>query len=170
MNRIIILIAVLFCPLTHADGLRMAVGVTRYSSETLELAYSVRKKWDIALGYIGSQTLDARVHTNMCKDPSQRPPCDHIVLAGEMGLNSYFYASFQRIHEFRRDRTIRPFAGLGLAAYTDTNPLVSSPLGFSLSAGMYIGEHFGLQWRHFSNAGIEQPNMGQDVLLAGWRL
>ena len=60
--------------------------------------------------------------------------------------------------------------GLGLAAYTDNNPLVSSPLGFSLSAGMNIGERFGFQWRHFSNAGIEQPNMGQDVLLASWRL
>ena len=170
MNRIIILIAVLFCPLAHAESLRMSVGVTRYSSETLELAYSVRKKWDIALGYIGSQTLDANVHTNICKDRSLRPPCDHIVLPGKMELDSYFYASVQRIHEFRRDRTLRPFAGLGLAAYTDNNPLVSSPLGFSLSAGMNIGERFGFQWRHFSNAGIEQPNMGQDMLLARWRL
>jgi hypothetical protein len=35
---------------------------------------------------------------------------------------------------------------------------------------MNIGQRFGLQWRHFSNAGYEQPNMGQDVLLASWRL
>jgi hypothetical protein len=170
MNRIIILVAVLLCPFAHADNLRMSVGVTRYSSESLELAYSIRKKWDIALGYVGSQTLDANIHTNTCKDPSLKPPCDHVVLTGEMELNSYYYASFQRIHEFRRDRTIRPFAGIGLAAYTDTNPLISSPLGFSLSAGMNIGERFDVQWRHFSNAGFEKPNMGQDMLLAGWRL
>jgi len=147
----------------------MSVGITRQNAETLELAYGI-KKWDLALGYIGSQIIDARVHTNICKDPGLQPPCDHIVLDGEMELNPYYYASLQRIHEFRRGRAVRPFAGLGVAAYSGTNPLVSSPLGFSLSAGMTIGERFGLQWRHFSNAGIQQPNIGQDVLLASWRL
>ena len=169
MNRTIILIAALFCPFANAEGLRMSAGITRHAAQTLELAYAI-KKWDIALGYITSQTVDARIHTDTCKDPSLQPPCDHIVLPGKMDLSPYFYASLQRIHEFRRDRAVRPFAGLGVAAYSDTNPLVSSPLGFSLSAGMNIGEHFGLQWRHFSNAGIQQPNIGQDVLLASWRL
>jgi hypothetical protein len=147
----------------------MSLGVTRYASQTLEFAYDL-EKWDFALGYIGPQTLDARIHTDICKDPSLRPPCDHVVVDGELDLNPYYYASAQRIHEFRPGRAVRPFAGLGLAAYTDTNQLISSPIGFSLSAGMNIGQRFGLQWRHFSNAGYDQPNMGQDMLLASWRL
>jgi hypothetical protein len=170
MNRIIFtIIAVLLCPSVYAEGMRLSVGVTRYASETLELAYGI-KKWDLALGYVGSQTLDARIHTDICKDPALQPPCDPVVLDGEMELDPYYYASVQRIHQFRRDRTVRPFAGIGIAAYTDTNPLISSPLGFSLSAGMEFGQRFAVQWRHFSNAGMEQPNMGQDMLLASWRL
>jgi hypothetical protein len=170
MNQIIIIfISVFVCSLANAEGVRVSAGVTRYASQSLELAYGL-KKWDFALGYVGSQTLDARIHTDMCKDPSLEPPCDHIVVDGKMELEPYGYASAQRIFEFRRDRTLRPFAGLGVAAYTDTNPLISSPVGFSLSAGMNIGQRFGVQWRHFSNAGYEQPNLGQDMLLASWRL
>jgi hypothetical protein len=170
MNRILIfLVAVFICPFANAEGMRMSVGVTRYASQAIEMGYAL-PKWDFAVGHVGSQTLDARLHTDMCKDPSEQPPCDNIVLNGEMDLDPYYYASFQRIQEFRRDRTVRPFAGVGLAAYSDTNPLISSPVGFSLSAGMNIGQHFGLQWRHFSNAGYEQPNMGQDIFLASWRL
>lgn len=171
MNRIIIFVLVIFstCNAAHAEGLRMSVGVTRYVSQTLELAYALGK-WDLAAGYVGSQTLDARLHTQTCKNPAEQPPCDEVILDGKLDLKPYYYASFQRIFKFRSGQAVRPFAGAGLAAHTQTNPLVSSPFGFSLSVGMSIGERFALQWRHFSNAGLEQPNLGQDILLASWQL
>jgi hypothetical protein len=42
---------------------------------------------------------------------------------------------------------------------------VSSTAAFSLSAGLRIGQRWTLEWRHFSNAGLNQPNLGQDILL-----
>ena len=53
----------------------------------------------------------------------------------------------------------------GVVANSDTNPYVSSALTFSLSAGLRVSERWTLEWRHFSNAGLEQPNLGQDILL-----
>jgi hypothetical protein len=42
---------------------------------------------------------------------------------------------------------------------------VSSGAAFSLSGGLRMGKRWTLEWRHFSNAGLVQPNLGQDILL-----
>ena len=157
------------CQLANAEGLRLSVGVTTESAENLEVAYSL-KKWDLAFGYVGSQVIDAIMKTDFCAEPFQLPPCERLFVDTTLKVQPYYYASVQRILELRSERFIRPFAGLGLSAYSGTNPLVSSPIGFSVSLGINLGERFTLQWRHFSNGGLDDPNLGQDILMAGWRL
>ena len=171
MNRIITiaLLACAACQSANAEGLRLSVGVTTESAENLEVAYSL-KKWDFALGYVGSQVIDAIMKTDFCAEPFQVPPCELLVVDTTLKVEPYYYASVQRILELRSERFIRPFVGLGLSAFSNTNPLVSSPIGFSVSLGINLGERFTLQLRHFSNGGLDQPNLGQDIVMAGWRL
>jgi hypothetical protein len=171
MNRLITitLFVCATCQLAHAEGFRLSVGVTTDSAENLEIAYSL-KKWDVALGYVGSQVIPAKMKTDFCAEAFQLPPCERLVVDTTLELQPYYYASMQRILELRSERLIRPFVGLGVSLFSDTNPLVSSALGFSVSLGINFGERLTLQWRHFSNGGIDQPNLGQDILMAGWRL
>ena len=64
---------------------------------------------------------------------------------------------------------LRPVAGVGLVAQSDTNAYVSTPVNFSLSLGLAVGERVSVEWRHFSNAGTDGPNLGQDTMLLRWR-
>ncbi len=125
------LLACAACQSANAEGLRLSVGVTTESAENLEVAYSL-KKWDFALGYVGSQVIDAIMKTDFCAEPFQLPPCELLVVDTTLKVQPYYYASVQRILELRSERFVRPFVGLGLSAFSDTNPLVSSPIGFSV--------------------------------------
>ena len=162
IRRITITIAALLLSnITHAEDFRFGGGPTEEGSYLAELGL-IKGRWDLSLGYVGAQDLGAMRVLRDCGEGCVRrvPAIKH--------LDSYVYLSAQRVFEFMPDRTIRPFAGIGLVAQSETNWLVSSPVNFSLSAGLGIGERLTLQWRHFSNGDTRGPNMGQDALVISW--
>lgn len=60
-------------------------------------------------------------------------------------------------------------AGLGLAALNHSDEFNTGTMQFALMLRYRITDRLALTWRHFSNAGQQQPNYGRDVLLVGWR-
>ena len=65
-------------------------------------------------------------------------------------------------------RGVTGIVGGGLMMASETNVLLSRSLNFSLQFGV---EWHGVrvQYRHFSNGGTHLPNLGQNLLTAGWR-
>lgn len=59
--------------------------------------------------------------------------------------------------------------GLGVARHTNTSRLIGSPFGFALSIGYDFTDHWGVRYRHWSNAGSAKPNRGLDLLLISYR-
>ena len=158
------LLAGLACLPATAATWQLAAGPTRSDGAALELARST-KDWDVALGYISRQSVNVRTLQDTCYATLEGPACITEAWTATRAVGSYGYLSIQRRHSFRRRGSLRPAVGLGLVANSDTNPYVSSPVTFSLSAGLAIGDRWSVEWRHFSNAGLEQPNLGQDMLL-----
>lgn len=143
---------------------QVAAGPTRSDGSALEIARSTAR-WETALGYVSEQEVNVRTLQDTCTAGAAGPECTTLASTAERPVASYGYLSVQRKFRFREGATLQPMLGIGLVANSDTNPYVSSPLTFSLSAGLRIGERWSLEWRHFSNAGLEQPNLGQDILL-----
>ena len=151
-----------------ADWL-LSAGATREEGGALELSRRSRD-WELALGYVTEQTLLVNYITPICPYEGAPPDaCTSDVTRGHGSVDPYAYFSVQRRFEFRRGAHLRPLAGLGLVAQSDTNPYVSSPVNLSLSLGLAVGKRVSLEWRHFSNAGTEGPNLGQDTMLLRWR-
>jgi hypothetical protein len=150
--------------LTAADWL-VAAGPTRTDGYALELARST-PRWEVAIGYVGEQQVNVKTLQDTCyAQVVGAPRCETDVSVAKRAVDGYGYLSAQRRFTFRGDAWLKPVLGVGAVASTDTNPYVSSTLTFSLSAGLKFGERYLLEWRHFSNAGIVQPNLGQDILL-----
>jgi len=143
---------------------QIAAGPTRSEGSALEMARSTAR-WQTALGYVSDQTVNVRTVQDICATGAAGPECETVTGRAERTVASYGYLSLQRRFHFREGAALRPTLGLGIVANTDTNPYVSSALTFSLSAGLRFGERWSVEWRHFSNAGLEQPNLGQDILL-----
>ncbi len=128
-------------------------------------------RWEIALGYIGEQQVSVRYMTPVCPYEGAPPDaCATDVQRGRESVQPYAYLSIQRRFELVRDSPLRPVFGLGLVGQSDTNPYVSSPVNFSLSLGLAVGRRASIEWRHFSNGGLEEPNLGQDTILLRWTL
>lgn len=157
-------------PAIAADWLRgadwlVAAGPTRSDGYALELARS-SALWEVALGWVGEQRVNVRTLQDTCyARPAGLPVCETESSTAKRDVPGFGYLSAQRRFTFRGDAWLRPVLGAGLVASTDTNPYVSSHVTFSLSAGMRFGERWLLEWRHFSNADLEGPNLGQDMLL-----
>jgi hypothetical protein len=166
LSALLLAAAPAFC----ADWLRgaewlVAAGPTRSDGYALEVARSTAR-WEVAAGYVSEQQVNVRTLQDTCyAQPAGLPVCETTSSTAKRDVPGYGYLSAQRRFTFRSDAWLKPVLGLGLVASTDTNPYVSSPLTFSLSAGLRFGERYLLEWRHFSNAGLEQPNLGQDMLL-----
>ncbi|MEQ1801419.1 MAG: acyloxyacyl hydrolase [Gammaproteobacteria bacterium] len=143
---------------------QLAAGPTRSDGSALEIARATGR-WETALGYVSGQEVTVRTLQDTCTAGATGPECSTLASTAERPVASYGYLSVQRKFAFRRDRALQPVVGLGIVANSDTNAYVSSALTFSLSAGLRLGERWTLEWRHFSNAGLEQPNLGQDILL-----
>jgi hypothetical protein len=144
-------------------------GATLEEGGALEVARRSRG-WELALGWVGEQRLEVRYLTPVCPwEGAPREACSTRVRDGQQPVDPYAYISAQRRFEFRSGRWLRPVAGIGLVAQTDTNAYVSTPLNFSLSLGLGLGERFGLEWRHFSNADTSGLNLGQDTVLLRWQ-
>lgn len=83
------------------------------------------------------------------------------------GYESFAYASVQRIV---RPIEGGPFVGLGIAAETeDGGERLPLPWAFALSLGADLGPHLRVEIKHFSNAGIKEPNRGHNQVTFGYR-
>ncbi len=159
----VLLLAV--APAAPAADWLLAAGPTRSDGAAVEVARTTGR-WEVALGYVSAQRVDVITLQDTCyAQPVGLPECVTESERSRRTVDPYGYLSAQRRFSWRPGRRLRPVVGLGAVASTDRNPYVSSPVTFSLSAGLRLGERFTLEWRHFSNAGIVEPNLGQDMLL-----
>ena len=151
-------------PASQAATWQLAAGPTRSDGSALEISRSTTR-WETALGYVSKQEVDVQTLQDTCTAGVAGPECVTLSATVRRSVNGYGYLSVQRRFAFRPDAALKPVLGFGVVANTDTNPYVSSPVTFSLSAGLRLGARWSLEWRHFSNAGLKQPNLGQDMLL-----
>ncbi len=147
-----------------AASWQIAAGPTRSDGSALEIARSTAR-WETALGFVSEQAVDVRTLQDTCTAGATGLECVTLSGTAERPVASYGYLSVQRKWSFREGDRLQPTLGIGVVANSDTNPYVSSALTFSLSAGLRISRRWTVEWRHFSNAGLEQPNLGQDILL-----
>lgn len=156
--------------LATAEGWRLSGGLTTNEGRAFEVTYEW-PRWELTVGYAGTQVVDVRRTVETCRwITATELDCDVTRARVEGDVDDYLYLSAQRLFEFRHGRRFRPVIGLGLVGQSDTNAYVSSQVNFSLSLGLNLGERAVLQWRHFSNGGVQEPNLGQDILLVSWRL
>jgi hypothetical protein len=141
---------------------QFAAGPTRSAGSAVELSRSTAR-WETALGYITDQQVTVRTLQDTCTAGPAGPECVTLGATAERPVDGYGYFSVQRKFAFRDDAQHRPQRGV--VANSGTNPYVSSAVTFSLSAGLRFGDRWSLEWRHFSNGGVVQPNLGQDMLL-----
>jgi hypothetical protein len=158
----VVLLLATVAPATAADWL-VAAGPTRSDGAAIEVARATGR-WELAVGFVSAQRVITLQDTCYAQ-PVGLPECVTESERSRQTVDPYGYLSAQRRFSWRPGRRLRPVVGLGAVASTDRNPYVSSPVTFSLSAGLRLGERFTLEWRHFSNAGIVEPNLGQDMLL-----
>ncbi len=151
-------------PTSHAASWQVAAGPTRADGSAVEVSRSTAR-WELALGGVSAQQLSIRTLQDTCVAGVAGPECVTLESTTEKSVDSYAYLSVQRKFSFRAAASLRPILGLGIVANSDTNAYVSSAVTFSLSAGLRIGDRWFLEWRHFSNGGVVQPNLGQDMLL-----
>ena len=148
---------------------QLAGGATLEEGSALEIAGRTLD-WELAAGYVTEQRVRVNYITPHCPSPgAPAAACATSVVQLQEPVSPFAYLSLQRRFEFLPDAYLRPQAGLGLVAQSDTNEYVSSPVNFSLSLDLAVGDVVGLEWRHFSNADTEGPNLGQDTLLLRWR-
>jgi hypothetical protein len=142
----------------------VAAGPTRTDGGAVELARS-DGRWEAALGYVSGQFVNVRTEQDTCYAGPFGPTCSTDAWTERRSVPGYAYLSVQRRFRIRPFGGVQPDFGVGVVGNSDTNAYVSSPVTFSLSAGLRFGRRWSLEWRHFSNAGIEEPNLGQDMLL-----
>ena len=59
--------------------------------------------------------------------------------------------------------------GIGIAYFNSTNRALGSHFTAALSLEYNFNRKWNVKLRHFSNAGSARPNMGQDMLMIGYR-
>ncbi|MEZ5565296.1 MAG: acyloxyacyl hydrolase [Gammaproteobacteria bacterium] len=101
----------------------------------------------------------------ICIARATGPDCVDQTGTAARTVTRYGYLSLQRRFTFGSNPRLQPVFGIGAVANSDTNPYVSSPLTFSLSLGLRLGRQWSVEWRHFSNAGLAPPNLGQAMQL-----
>lgn len=149
---------------------QLSAGATLEEGGAMEVALRSRR-WEYAIGWVSEQEVLVRYLTPTCEyvgSPAQS--CSTDVRRSREPVDPYAYLSVQRRFEFLRGSPVRPQAGLGLVVQSDTNEYVSTPVNFSLSLGLAVGERLAVEWRHFSNGDAEGHNLGQDAILLRWRL
>ena len=161
---ILIILSLGMLPASQAATWQLAAGPTRSEGSAVEISRST-VRWETAVGYVTDQDVNIHTLQDTCMAGIAGPECVTLSATVRRSVDGYGYLSVQRRFAFRPDATLKPILGFGVVANTDTNPYVSSPVTFSLSAGMRLGRRWSLEWRHFSNAGLKQPNLGEDMLL-----
>ncbi len=152
----------------HAVTWHLSSGPTTQEGGAMEIA-GRNGAWELAAGYVSEQAVQVHLLTPTCPHAGAASGCRYSTQDIRRVVDPYAYLSVQRRFEFREGAMLRPQFGLGLVAQSDTNAYVSSPVNFSLSLGLALGERVALEWRHFSNADTEGPNLGQDAVLLRWQ-
>ncbi len=152
----------------HAVTWHLSSGPTTQEGGAMEFA-GRNERWEVAAGYVSEQAVLIHQLTPTCPYPGTGGGCRYSSQDFQRIVDPYAYLSVQRRFEFRDGAMLRPQFGLGLVAQSDTNEYVSSPVNFSLSLGLALGQRVALEWRHFSNADTEGPNLGQDAVLLRWQ-
>ena len=153
------LILLLLCPLAHAE-FNVEIGKGNLSSEWTGAVIVVNERWDnwlIGIGYTGEQwvTPDGE------RDWFAQYGNGRVAPPTFVDRNLFIHG--QRLLRWR-DFEI----GIGAAYFQNTNRALGQKFVVSASAGYHFNKHLSLNFRHFSNAGSGQSNMGQDALLIGW--
>ena len=161
---IFIILSLGLLPTSQAATWQLAAGPTRSDGSAVEISRSTAH-WETALGYVSNQEVNVHTLQDTCVAGVAGPECVTLSATVRRSVDGYGYLSVQRRFLFRRDASLQPILGFGVVANSDTNPYVSSALTFSLSAGLRLAKRWSVEWRHFSNAGLKQPNLGQDILL-----
>lgn len=134
---------------SEANAAEFEIGPAVLSGEYSDggaLIFSERiGKFAIGGGYVSEQFV------NTCG----RPDC-----AFDIRENILFQV--QRIVKWKNAEI-----GIGPAYFQNTNRALGKNLTWSLSLG-YVGEHWAVRIRHYSNAGSGAPNMGQDMVTLGY--
>ncbi len=148
---------------------QLSAGATLEAGGAIEVSRQSRG-WEAALGLVTRQQVLINYITPTC--PYEGAPgalCSRDVQRSRESVAPFAYMSLQRRFEFRDGARFRPRIGIGLMGTSETNEYVSTPVNFSLSAGFALGDALSVEWRHFSNANADGPNLGQDALLLRWR-
>jgi hypothetical protein len=135
---------------SKADEALIEIGPTFLSGELAEgamLAFHQEwdRRWSLGMGYISRQVVEDRSGTVFKPDPN-------------------LFVQGQRLVYVTDNLSV----GLGVAYFNSTN----RALGTNFAAQLALRYEFGrtyLAIRHWSNAGSGSPNMGQDVLVIGYR-
>ena len=122
---------------------QVAAGPTRSDGTAAEVARAT-VRWETALGYVSDQRVNVRTEQDTCFSSTTGPVCVTNTATAKRRVSSYGYLSVQRKFAFRPDAIARPVLGIGFVVNTDTNAYVSSPVTFSLSAGLRLGRSWAI--------------------------
>ncbi len=147
------------------------LGSTLSDSVDLILSEKWDDKWRIGLGVIGAQNYyDTHVHKYdrpiKGLESTWRTVHNH-----KFNINNNIFVYGQRIVK-GYGKLDKVYLGLGAAYFNTTSKVVGSRFNFALSIEYvyprvdYWPDYYVL--RHFSNAGSESPNPGQNALNVGW--
>ncbi len=116
-------------------------------SDSFALAITEKfdNNWNVQLGYVSEQKVTDR-------SGNTSTPRENL------------WASVYRSVEWKQAEL-----GLGVAYFNGTNRALGSKFTAHLAATWNWSDSGSFTLRHFSNAGSQTPNMGQDMLLLGWR-
>lgn len=141
--------------------------------------YSQSREWRLSLGVITGQLL----HNTHNIDHLIGPKGTGISSTGfgfdtlgiqrhihlHLDVKPYAYLTGQYVKYFREGRMLQPFLAFGPSLHDKVFPVEGGYLSWASSLGLGIGDHFGVEFRHNSNAGLWLPNWGQNVASLTWR-
>ena len=82
-------------------------------------------------------------------------------------VDDYWAVSIGYKAKMQVDWAIKPYLTLGIAYADAPNYLLSQDFNFGLSGGL-IWRQWQFEYHHFSNAGLEEPNRGQNSFMLSY--
>lgn len=133
-----------------------------------ELSWRPAGKWDLSAGYIDEQDTPCGACGEGGYVRFQTPEGVEYEYVDPQDAEAYFYLSGTRTFTIELGKDTKIILGAGLMVADKTTVLLSQALNFSLQAGIEY-KRVRFQYRHFSNAGTNLPNYGQNLMLIGYQ-
>lgn len=152
-----------------AGGASTGAYATRVNNWTAEISWLPSDKWDLSLGYVAKQDEPC----NECRTSGLvrfiTPTGERVyVYTLAQDADKYLYLSGTRTLVMPMGRGIDAVLGVGAIVASEESVLLSQRLNFSLQAGIRW-RSLDLVYRHFSNAGTNMPNYGQNLMELRYR-